>query len=214
MLVDEMEKVDEKSHLLKNYRLGTKDVDVLISGIGPAFTTFHLGNVLRETQYDLVLNLGIAGSFTKDVQIGEVVNVHTEEFGDLGIEKKERFLTLFEAGFMEGNEFPFENGMLKASYTLNGLNLKNVRGITCNKSHGRKATIDELKEKYTAQVESMEGAAVFYVCNWQGVKCAQLRAISNYVEPRDASKWDIPKALENLKTAVLNLLQTETVALN
>jgi futalosine hydrolase len=60
-----------------------------------------------------------------------------------------------------------------------------------------------------AQVESMEGVAVFYVCNWLGVKCCQIRAISNYVEPRDASKWDIPQALENLKTSVLNLLKKE-----
>lgn len=209
MLVDEMEKVDEKSHLLKNFRFKNMDIDVLISGIGVTFTTFHLSNTLRESQYNLVLNIGIAGSFTQDLQIGEVVNVHSEEFGDLGIEKQEKFLTLFEAGFMDVNEFPFEHGVLKASYLIDGQNLKNVRGITSNKSHGRSASINELKEKFMAQVESMEGASVFYVCSWLGVKCCQIRAISNYVEPRDASKWNIPQALENLKTSVLDLLKKE-----
>ena len=53
----------------------------------------------------------------------------------------------------------------------------------------------------------MEGAVVFYVCNWMGVSCFQIRAISNYVEPRDSAKWNIPLALEKLNEAVLNVLQ-------
>ncbi len=210
MLVDELEKVDEKSHLLKIYRYKGVELHVLIGGIGSTFTAFHLANVLHDSSYDLVLNIGIAGSFTKDLGIGEVVNVHDEQFGDLGIEKQEKFLTLFESGFMDAEEFPFENGMLKATFLVNG-ELKNVRGITTNKSHGREASIEELKEKFSVQVESMEGAAVFYVCKWLGVKCCQIRAISNYVEPRDPSKWDIPKALENLKNSVLNLLKNLVV---
>ncbi|MDB4583087.1 hypothetical protein N9164_08040, partial [Draconibacterium sp.] len=62
--------------------------------------------------------------------------------------------------------------------------------------------------------ESMEGAAVFYVCNWLGVSCYQIRAISNFVEPRDSSKWNIPLALENLKEAILVVLKKLTIAVN
>lgn len=53
-----------------------------------------------------------------------------------------------------------------------------------------------------AQVENMEGAAVFALCNKFGVPCGQIRAISNYVD--DARElWDIPTALEAL-TKVIN----------
>ena len=62
LLVDEMELVEEKSHFLKEFRIDTIEVDILITGIGTTFTTFHLTNTLREISYQLVLNIGIAAS--------------------------------------------------------------------------------------------------------------------------------------------------------
>lgn len=207
LLVDELEKVNEKSHLLKEYKFGNMEIDALITGLGTTFTTFHLTNALHDKKYDKVINIGIAGSLTRDLKIGEVVNVISEEFADLGIENKDEFLTLFETGFVDINEFPFEHGILKASDSNGWIKLKKVRGITSNKSYGREASIDEIKHKFTAHVESMEGGAVIYTCNWLGIKCHQIRSISNYVEPRVSSKWDIPLALENLKENVLKILQ-------
>ena len=55
-----------------------------------------------------------------------------------------------------------------------------------------------------AQVENMEGAAIFALCNHYGIKCAQIRAISNYTDDV-RSAWDIPTALEVL-TAAINRL--------
>ncbi|WP_346861280.1 futalosine hydrolase [uncultured Draconibacterium sp.] len=212
LLVDELEKVDERSHMLKVYQLNDNEIDILITGIGTTFTTFHLTSTLREQKYDMVFHIGIAGSLTHELKIGDVVNVVTDEFADLGVEKQDEFLTLFESGYLDINEFPFENGTLRAT-NLNGwIDLKKVRGITSNKSVGRESSISEIQCKFSAQIESMEGAAVLYVCNWVGVDCCQIRSISNYVEPRDSSKWDIPLALENLKVTVLKLLKDMSVA--
>jgi len=88
MLVDEFEPIDESNRFLKKYRFDDNEIDVLITGIGVTFTTFHLTNTLVAVNYNLVINTGIAGSLTKELEIGEVVNVVTEEFGDLGIEKE------------------------------------------------------------------------------------------------------------------------------
>ena len=126
------------------------EIDILITGIGTAFTTFHLTNTLRDSKYQLVINIGIAGSLTKELNIGEVVSVVTDEFADLGIEKENEFLTLFETGFMDANEFPFEQGILKASDSNGLFHLKKVRGITTNKSHGRAKSIVEIKSKFSA----------------------------------------------------------------
>ncbi len=213
-LVDELEIVEEKSHLFKEYHLNQTNVDILITGIGTTFTTFHLTNALRDKEYDIVFNVGIAGSLTRELEIGEVVNVVSEEFADLGTEHQSEFLTLFESGFMDVNEFPFEKGVLKASSPGSFLSLKKVRGITTNKSSGRESSITEIKEKFSAHIESMEGAAVFYICNWVGVRCYQIRAISNYVEPRDSSLWNIPLALENLKTIILGVLHKISIPVN
>jgi len=211
LLVDELEKTGERSHLFKEYCLGETNVDILIAGIGTTFTTFHLTNALKEKKYDMVVNVGIAGSLTTELKIGDVVNVVYDEFADLGIETQSEFLTLFEAGYMEINEYPFENGVLKATHSNGWIELKKVRGVTTNRSHGTKGSINALHTKYSAHTESMEGAAVFYVCKWMGVDCYQIRSISNYVEPRDSSKWNIPLALENLKESVLVLLRNATV---
>ena len=211
LLTDELEFIDQSTHLLKKYRLHEIEIDILITGIGTTFTAFHLTNTLRDEQYQFVINIGIAGSLTDELAIGEVVLVVADEFADLGIEKENEFLTLFESGFMDANDFPFEQGMLKAS-ELNGLfDLRKVRGITTNKSHGRAASISEIKSKFSAQVESMEGAVVFYVCNWFGISCFQIRSVSNFVEPRDSAKWNIPMALEKLNVTVLDVLKKLTV---
>lgn len=52
-------------------------------------------------------------------------------------------------------------------------------------------------ESCGAEVENMEGAALFALCGEFGAECAEVRAISNYVgEAREG--WNIPLALENL----------------
>ena len=214
LLTDEFNYLEEKSHLLKQYEFAGANIDILIAGIGTTFTTFHLTETLKDNNYDLVLNIGIAGSLSCDLKIGDIVNVVSEEFADLGIEKKDEFLTLFESGFMDSNDYPFEQGVLKATHNNGLFDFKKVRGITTNKSHGNESSIAEISQKFSAHVESMEGAAVFYVCNWLGVSCYQIRAISNFVEPRDSSKWNIPLALENLKESILSVLKKISVEVN
>ena len=214
LLADELEFIEETSYVLKKYRLHETEIDMLITGIGTTFTAFHMTNTLHENKYQFVLNVGIAGSLTDNLSIGDVVAVVKDEFADLGIEKEDEFLTLFETGFMDSNEFPFERGILKSS-DCNGLfQLKKVRGITTNKSHGRASTIAEIKSKFSAQVETMEGAVVLYVCNWLGITCYQIRAISNFVEPRDSSQWNIPLALEKLDETILGVLNKLAVEVN
>ncbi len=206
LLVDEFDFVGEKSQYLHEYQFAENNIHVLITGIGTVFTTLHLTNTLHTYKYNLVINLGLAGSFTNDLEIGQVVNIVSEEFADLGFENREHFLTLFESGFMESNDFPFENGTLKATHYNGILNFDNVRGVTSNISHGKNASISVIREKFSAQVESMEGAAVFFVCKWFGIPVYEVRAVSNYLIPHDPSKWNIPLALENLKKSIIDVL--------
>jgi futalosine hydrolase len=196
---------------LRSYRYHNLDIDILITGIGATFTTFFLTQTLLENSYSFVVNIGIAGSLTDQFEIGEVVNVVEEEFADLGIEKEKEFLTLFDSGFLQSDEFPFENRTLKGDNQNLAECLPRVKGITSNISHGRESSIQELKNRFSANVVSMEGAAVFYVCRWLGVPFLQIRSISNKVVPRSLSKWDIPLALENLKNELLNVFHELSV---
>lgn len=207
LIVDEFkfeEKIDDKTF---KYQYSGNDIDILIPGIGITATTFHLTSLLHKNFYDLVLNSGIAGSLNKDLKIGEVVNVVSEAFADLGIEKEDGFSTLFESGFIHPNDFPFQEGVLKSSFTNGWIDLKKVDGITTNKTHTHINTNVNFQQKFSADIENMEGAAVFYVCHNINIPCLQIRAISNYITKEGPAEWDIPLALINLKSSILNQLQ-------
>ena len=55
-----------------------------------------------------------------------------------------------------------------------------------------------------AEIENMEGAALFALAQAEGVRCGEIRAISNYVG-EEKSEWDIPLALEQLTETIINL---------
>ena len=53
----------------------------------------------------------------------------------------------------------------------------------------------------------MEGAAVANLCRLYGVSCAEVRGISNIVEDRDPSRWNIRLAAEAACGVVLDFLE-------
>ena len=71
---------------------------------------------------------------------------------------------------------------------------------------GSEASLKLLQKTYNADSESMEGAAVFYVANQFKIPALQIRAISNYVEPRNRDNWKIKEALDALTSVVKPLI--------
>ena len=53
----------------------------------------------------------------------------------------------------------------------------------------------------------MEGAAFHYVCLKEHVPFAQVRAISNFVTPRDKSQWQMKKAITNLNKWLIKFIE-------
>jgi futalosine hydrolase len=82
------------------------------------------------------------------------------------------------------------------------LSIPAVKGVTNNTVSGEKQLIKWRKEKFSPDIETMEGAAFFYVCLHENVPFVEIRSISNMVEPRDKSKWNIPLAIKNLSDKV------------
>ena len=205
LLADELNMVFENRNFLKSGKINGHQIDILITGIGTIFTTFSLTQLLSQNSYDMIINTGIAGSLNSGLEIGDVVNVISEEFADLGVESREEFLTLFESGFINSDEFPFNGGKLKATFENKAFDsIKKVRGLTSNVSHGNTNSIEKIRRKFKADIETMEGAAVFYVCINTGVPCCEIRSVSNYVEPHDKTNWNIPLSLENLKEKLMD----------
>jgi futalosine hydrolase len=83
-----------------------------------------------------------------------------------------------------------------------------VNGVTVNKISDRKKQSKQLKENFTADIESMEGAAFHFVCLQQNISFLQLRSISNKVGERDKTKWCMTEAIVNLNRELTDLVDS------
>lgn len=201
---------DRIDNSFASYKYGAFDIDVLITGIGSVFTTYYLTQTLAYRSYDIVFNVGIAGSFDNYLELGYIVNVYQDQFADLGIEDNDEFFTVFEKELFGHNTFPFTDGILRnnTKYKIKEIDkLINVSAITVNKLHGSHDSIDKTIKKFKPEIETMEGAAVSYVCLKEGLPFYQIRSISNYVEIRKVDNWNIPLALENLKDCMIRIFE-------
>lgn len=216
---------------LSRYELKNLTIDVLIPGVGMMLTAFHLGKQLSVQHYDLAINAGIAGTFNKNIPLGTVVNVTEDCISDLGAEDGPDFISIFELGLMDPDEYPYRDGRLindsgielhdrgsgigdrgseigdRVSLTRVIEKLPKVKGITVNTVHGNLRGISRAIEKYNADIESMEGAAFLYGCLACRVPCLQLRSISNIVEERDKSRWNVDLALKNLNAILMEIIK-------
>ncbi len=193
-----------------NYTFGDANIRLLITGVGMVATAYNLTKELAKDQYDMVLQAGVGGAFSSSIALGDVVLVGRERFADLGVEDNGNYIDIFDLGLLQTNEKPFTDGWLEAPATgwFAGLGLKTVNGVTVNTVSGTLATIGRIIDSYNPDVESMEGAAIHYVCLQEGMQFAQIRAISNYVEPRDKSKWQMGKAIKNLNDVLKAFIDT------
>jgi futalosine hydrolase len=176
-------------------RIKNQDIEFLITGVGMVATAFALGKHLTTHQYDLAINLGIAGSFDRNIALGEVVEVVEDNLSELGAEDDEEFLTIESMGF---GESIFKSTAALSDY--GNFDLKKCTAITVNMVHGHETSIKKLIDRLQPQLESMEGAAFFYACKQVGVPCLQIRAVSNYVEKRNRDAWQIGLAIKNLNS--------------
>ena len=195
----------ENEHFV-HYRAGNKCIDILMPGIGMMVTAFHMGRRLTQEKYDLAVNAGICGSYIHQVGIGNVVEVVEECIVDIGAEEKDRFLTVFDLGLSDPNSAPYTNGIMINNRSFESdviRKLPKVKGATVNLIPGRNQNIKNSGIVYSPDIETMEGAAFFYACLWEGIPFTQIRAVSNYVEERDKSKWNISLAVKNLNRILI-----------
>ena len=172
------------------------DLPILITGVGMVNTAINLTKELSNNNYDLVINMGVAGCFSDEIKIGEVVEVVEDCFSEIGFENGE--------SFSEFSEFD-----IKMKYKVEGkTSLRKVKGLTVNTVHGNENSIHKMVERLHPDIESMEGAAVFKVCEEMKIPCIQIRSISNKVERRNKESWNLPLAISNLNIEVEKIITT------
>jgi len=152
--------------------------DGIVTGIGILSTAINLSRVFERASrhrcpYRRAIQVGIAGAYrSSGLSIGDVVEVESDCMPEFS---------------------PWEPNAFSAT---DSLGLKRVKGATvlsCTKTE----EVGSARGK-DFQVETMEGAAFFAVCQEYGVQAIQVRAISNFAGLYDKSEWEIEKALKKL----------------
>ena len=185
------------------------EIHILIGGIGTAFMAYKLTKTLSLHKYSFVINAGIGGAFSSLYALGEVVNVHNEIFAGIGLLDKDKFTNLFEMNLLTEGEFPFTKNFLHNFSLINNKVVEALplaNGVTVNTLFTNTMGVDLRYEKINPHIETMEGAAVFYVCLMEHIPFVQIRAISNYVGETNKNLWKIPLAVENLHKTLIEAL--------
>ena len=213
-LFDKLNLKERQTGNLGQYQYLNHHIDLLIPGIGMVPTAYFVGRQLALQQYDLAINAGIAGTFQGTIPLGSVVHVVEDCVPELGAEDSDNFISVFELGLADPDIYPYQGGKLKND-SLNTKvlcrneileNLTKVKAITSNTVRGNAASIERIRRIATADIESMEGAAFFFGCLTAKTPCLQIRSISNLVEERDKSRWNLDLALKNMNQTLLELI--------
>ena len=181
--------------------LSKSRANYLVTGVGMVATATALARTLSENEYQLILNVGIAGCLNQDVPLASLAHIVQDEVYHFGAETPGGFISVDELGF--GTSI-FQGNSQGVSYKAVS-QLEEFKGITVNKVHGTAISVANLKEQFAGEqiVESMEGAAVFYAAREFKVPALQVRSISNYIEVRNKENWKIPEAIESLNNWLL-----------
>src|SRR4051812_2787778 len=85
---------------------------VIVTGIGSLLTSYQLTKFVHKQKPDLMIQAGVAGSFTEKFKRGQVVMVRDELLGDLGVHEDETFNDVFDLGLMDPSTNCFNNKRL------------------------------------------------------------------------------------------------------
>jgi futalosine hydrolase len=182
------------------------ETDLLISGIGQLQASYTLQKKITYRRPDLVLQAGFGG-ISEPNDTGKVYTIRSERIADLGAIEPEGFRNIFEMGLENPDQFPFRKGKLDNPYRklLDWTGLPVIDGITVNEI--KPAGFSGFQRNDNPVVESMEGAALHYICLMEQIPFLQIRSASNVLGDRDKRRWKMNEAGQNLNNSLISLIQ-------
>lgn len=187
----------------------SQDIKLIITGIGSMSAAYSLTKSIAVDSPDLLIQAGIAGSFSNRFPAGVTVIISDESLGDLGAEENNLFNDLFDLQLMEASMTPYSERQLKNPFLekWRQFGLPFASGVTVNEITTRPERISLLQEKYLCDIESMEGAAFHFVCLQENIPFLQLRTVSNFVGERDKKQWKLKESIENLNLELSKIIR-------
>jgi futalosine hydrolase len=195
-----LEKGQSKSDTNLTYFKISDNIDCIITGIGQYNTvkaiTQHISLYGKPTS---IINIGIAGTYDTSIQLKSIYKVDKDIAFDQKVITTGNIRSWQEANLPNAQTNIFNP--IPPEYE-NHIALAKVTGLTSDTISDSPERVTQIKEKYNSTLETMEGAACFYVANEYEIPCMQIRAVSNYVGESDKSLWKIEESIEELNRFV------------
>jgi futalosine hydrolase len=189
---------------------GLADLRVMPLGVGKTAAALSLSGLRQRPDVRAVLLFGVAGAYPDrhrvtpaPVRRGGLCIVGSDRFGDEGIETPTGFQDLHAMRLGDCGPFPANPRMAQQAAALLGAPI--VRGVTVSTCSGTDSASERMARRSGADVETMEGAAVAYVCRQFELPMLHVRAISNWTGDRGRGEWDLGAAVDAVGRAVRRL---------
>lgn len=144
--------------------------------------------------FSCVISLGICGAYpNRNLNILDVVRIDSDIEADLGYFKSDNL-------FVSKAQVLYASNPADAPFDI--ASLKSANGVTVNSCTGTLKMGLERSKMFNADIETMEGAACFFVCQILHYTVYQVRAVSNFASNRNKKDWKISEALDALRNAL------------
>jgi futalosine hydrolase len=189
------------------------------TGIGKVNAAIASTLLTERFRPKLLINTGCGGAYCgSGLMVGDLAVATAEIYGDEGVLTVDGWHTLEIIGIPSverngnrySNEFPLSmqasSNVFQFAFSL-GLPVKRGKFITVSTCSGTSHRGAELYKRFGGICENMEGAAVAHVALLYDTPFLEVRGISNMVEDRDLSRWDIPRSVEMAQRFLFKCLE-------
>ena len=205
-------------------------VTAVRAGIGIANTAHALTVAIGEYRPDIVLQFGVGGAYlTSGLGIGDIALAEEEAYGDLGVMTPEGWKSSEAIGIPLVssirddevqqrcfNTFPLnielvqraKDGLATCIWNGNPPGVISGTFVTVQQCSGLAAVGTEVSARFDGICENMEGAAAAQLCLIYQIPFLEIRTISNLVEDRNVSEWNLPLAISRLGPSVRAIIQS------
>ncbi len=203
--------------------LSGRKVALLHSGIGKINAASAVTALLESRIPGAVIVIGCGGAYPESgLEVGDLALATEEVLADEGVQTPEGFVDFARLGFplleqggpVMTRRFAADARLLEEARPLldhaaevAGVKLAMGPLVTVSTCSGTSQAALEMVRRTAGICENMEGAAVAQICRLYEVPFLELRGISNRVDNRDLSHWDLPLAAEVAQRALLAYLK-------
>ena len=157
-----------------------KEVVAAVCGIGKVFAAICAEAMILKFDVDMIVNIGVAGSLTKDLSVLDIAvakNVVQHDMDTSAIGDPVGLLSGINTIFLDANKSM--NEVLCKCIEEKGLSYKLGTIATGDQFIAKKEQKDLIKNRFEAIAAEMEGGSIGHVCFINNVPFAILRSISD-----------------------------------